>query len=127
MQGIELSRRFYEDLVRPWLATAAPGLPHAAALLGYGSELLGFDDAMSQDHNWGPRVHLFVDETVFASDAASLVAGFAEATPQTFLGYPINLANQPFAVPHRHAGRADVRHGLEIWTLPRALRFWTGL
>jgi hypothetical protein len=82
---------------------------------------------MSQDHNWGPRVHLFVDETVLASDAASLVAGFAEATPQTFLGYPINLANQPFAVPHRQAGRADVRHGLEVWTLPRALRFWTGL
>jgi hypothetical protein len=127
MQGIELSRRFYEDLVRPWLARAAPGLPHAAALLGYGSELLGFDDAMSQDHNWGPRVHLFVDEPVFAAEANALVAMFATAAPDTFLGHPIGMANQPDAVPHRQAGRADARHGLEIWTLARAMRFWSGL
>jgi hypothetical protein len=127
MQGIELSRRFYEDLVRPWLAAAAPGLPHAAALLGYGSELLGFDDAMSQDHNWGPRVHLFVDQTVFASDADGLVTAFARAAPNAFLGRPIGMANQPNTVPHRHGGRAHERHGLEVWTLARALRFWTGL
>jgi hypothetical protein len=127
MQGIELSRRFYEDLVRPWLATAAPGLPHAAALLGYGSELLGFDDAMSQDHNWGPRVHLLVDEPAFASGALTLVAAFADAVPETFRGHPIGMANRPHAVAHRQGGRADVRHGLEIWTLARALRFWAGL
>ncbi|HXQ12202.1 MAG TPA: DUF4037 domain-containing protein [Caulobacteraceae bacterium] len=127
MQGIELSRRFYQELVRPWLANAAPGLPHAAALLGYGSELLGFDDAMSQDHNWGPRVHLFVDEPVFESDADAMVAAFAEAAPDAFLGHPIGMANQPHAAAHRQAGRADVRHGLEIWTLARALRFWAGL
>ena len=59
MQCIELSRRFYDEVVAPWLAHAFPGLPHAAALIGYGSELLGFDDAMSQDHNWGPRVWLY--------------------------------------------------------------------
>jgi len=127
MQGIELSRRFYEELVRPWLASAAPGLPHAAALLGYGSELLGFDDAMSQDHNWGPRVHLFVDETAPAADVDALIAAFADAAPETFLGHPIGMANQPSAVPHRQVGRADVRHGLEIWTPARAMRFWTGL
>ena len=44
MQGIELSRRFYVDVVRPWLSAVAPELRYAAALMGYGSELLGFDD-----------------------------------------------------------------------------------
>ena len=31
MQGIELSRRFYNDIVRPWLAETAPDLRHTAA------------------------------------------------------------------------------------------------
>jgi hypothetical protein len=127
MQGIELSRRFYQELVRPWLSQESPGLRYAAALIGYGSELLGFDDAMSQDHNWGPRVHLFVDEAAFDDRAEALAAAFADAAPPTFLGHPIGMANQPGAVPHRQGGRADSRHGLEIWTVARALRFWVGL
>jgi len=60
MQGIELSRRFYTEIVAPWLGRTAPDLSYAAAPIGYGSELLGFDDAVSRDHNWGPRVHLLV-------------------------------------------------------------------
>ena len=33
-----------------------PGLPHAAALIGSGSEILGFDDEMSTNrHHYGPR------------------------------------------------------------------------
>ena len=44
MKGIELSRLFYRDLVRPWLDRTFPGLRHDAGLFGYGSELLGFDD-----------------------------------------------------------------------------------
>ncbi len=127
MQGIELSRRFYRELVRPWLANAAPGLPHAAALLGYGSELLGFDDAMSQDHNWGPRVQVFVDETAFATVADSLVAAFADAAPATFLGHPIGMANRPHPAPHSQGARGDIRHGFEVWTLDHALAFWVGL
>src|SRR5579864_4920750 len=110
MQGIELSRRFYEDLVRPWLADAAPGLRHAAALMGYGSELLGFDDAMSQDHNWGPRAQLFVAEADFARCAPALVDGFADAAPPAFRGVAIAAANQPAAVP-LVGGARDDRHG----------------
>ena len=60
VSGQELSRRFYEDQVRPALDAAFPGLPHAAALLGRGSEVLGYDDEMSQDHDWGARVLLFL-------------------------------------------------------------------
>ncbi|MBM7046722.1 MULTISPECIES: hypothetical protein [Rhizobium] len=44
MQGIELSRGFYNDIVRPWLSKTAPELCYSAALIGYGSELIGFDD-----------------------------------------------------------------------------------
>ena len=57
MQGLELSRRFYFEAVRPILDRSFPDLEHAAALIGHGSELLGFDDELSQDHQWGARVY----------------------------------------------------------------------
>ncbi|GAA3101891.1 hypothetical protein JOF29_003331 [Kribbella aluminosa] len=53
--GVELCRRFYDDVVRPVV-----GVPHSAALVGRGSEVLGYDDAMSADHNGEARVVLFV-------------------------------------------------------------------
>ena len=45
--GAELSRRLYDEVVHPVLSARFPDLPHTAALLGRGSEVLGFDDARS--------------------------------------------------------------------------------
>lgn len=53
--GIELSRDLYHELVRPILDADFLGLPYSAALLGRGSEVLGFDDEMSTDHDWKAR------------------------------------------------------------------------
>lgn len=58
--GAELSRRLYAEAVRPLLDVRLPGLPHAAALLGRGSEVLGFDDEMSTDHDWRARILLLL-------------------------------------------------------------------
>jgi hypothetical protein len=55
MNGIEIARRYYTDRVAPGLA----GVPHAAALLGPGSEVLGYDDEVSPDHDFGERVQIF--------------------------------------------------------------------
>ena len=60
--GIELSRLFYFEAVLPILQEHFPGLPHAAARLGDGSDVLGFDTPMSTDHGWGPSVSLFLRE-----------------------------------------------------------------
>jgi len=62
VNGIELARRLWADAVEPILSRRFPELDVAAALLGYGSEVLGFDDEVSQDHQWGPRLLLFVPE-----------------------------------------------------------------
>ena len=87
MTGIALSRRFYEQAVRPLLG----GRPHAAALLGAGSEVLGFDDVVSTDHDFGPRVQLF------------LTAGTA---PPSFAGLPATFERHPtvFAAADRNGG-----------------------
>ena len=62
VSGLDLSRRFFQELVRPLLADAFPDVRYAAALLGPGSEVLGFDTAMSVDHDWGPRLFVFLGE-----------------------------------------------------------------
>lgn len=91
--GLELSRRFYWEAVRPVLDRSFPGLAHTAALIGPGSETLGFDDEMSMDHGWGPRLQLFLRP----QDCAALGAGIDEALrlelPHRFLGYPTNFTD----------------------------------
>ena len=47
--GLDLSRRFFETIVQPIVASAMPGLLYAAARIGDGSEVLGFDTEMSAD------------------------------------------------------------------------------
>ena len=79
VSGIELSRRHYAEEVRPLLHSRFGAIPHSAALLGRGSEVLGFDDQMSTDHDWGPRVLLFLDEEDFAARGAALRAELDQA------------------------------------------------
>jgi hypothetical protein len=122
IQGVELSRRFHAEVVGPWLARAFPGLRYAAALIGYGSELLGFDDEMSRDHNWGPRVWLYVSEADFAASADAVVARFVADAPQTFLNIPIGFFSRPHLSIDSPGRRGDPRHGLEVRTLEADLR-----
>ncbi len=51
--GLQVSRVFYHEIVQPILATEFPGLAYAAGLVGPGSDVLGYDDSMSMDHDLG--------------------------------------------------------------------------
>jgi hypothetical protein len=121
MQGIELSRRFYADVVRPWLSSFAPDLQHSAALIGYGSELLGFDDETSRDHNWGPRVHIFLGREAFDEHARRLVSEFSAVAPTQFLGEPIGWRNRPHPAANGSDAAGAIEHGLEFHTLEGTL------
>jgi len=70
--GLGLSRRFYENLVAPIMHRRFPNLPHAAARLGIGSEVLGYDTPMSADHDYGPCVQIFLPAENFDDVAAAL-------------------------------------------------------
>ncbi|MFF1319123.1 MULTISPECIES: DUF4037 domain-containing protein [Streptomyces] len=90
--GLELSRRFYTDAVRPLLEEAAPGVPHSAARIGSGSEVLGHDTPRSADHEWGPRLQVFLHRHDVPRHAARIRHLLAEHLPKTFLGHPTNFA-----------------------------------
>ncbi|MFC8664853.1 DUF4037 domain-containing protein [Streptomyces sp. NPDC057199] len=90
--GLELCRHFYFEAVRPLLDEAVPGIAHSAARLGSGSEVLGFDTARSADHEWGPRLQLFLDPQDVTRHGASIIALLSERLPKTFRGYPTHFA-----------------------------------
>ncbi|GAA2792026.1 DUF4037 domain-containing protein [Saccharopolyspora taberi] len=108
--GAELARRFYWEAVRPVL----PDVAHAAALIGGGSEVLGFDTPRSTDHNWGPRLQLFLHPDD-ADRRAAITDLLADRLPPVFLGCPTNM--EPFGEDgalrmRRTEGRP--RHGVVV-------------
>jgi len=85
--GLELNRTYYEEAVRPILEDLTPNLAYSAALIGYGSDALGYDITVSTDHEWGPRLLLFLDETAYAARAEEISARLSAELPPTFHGY----------------------------------------
>ena len=89
--GLKLSELFYLEVVRSLLASHFPNLPHSAALIGNGSEVLGFDTAMSRDHDWGARLQLFLTEADHAQQAQAIDDMLAHNLPYEFHGFPTNF------------------------------------
>ena len=89
--GLQLSAEFYRDAVAPILAAEYSGVPYSASLIGSGSEVLGFDTAMSSDHHWGPRVMIFLREIDHARYRGAMRRTLSDQLPRTFRGYPTNF------------------------------------
>jgi hypothetical protein len=85
--GLDLARAFYADVVAPIVAD----VPHAAALIGRGSEVLGYDDARSTDHDWGPRLLLLLPDGA-PTEVAALDRTLDERLPPEFAGRPVRFA-----------------------------------
>jgi hypothetical protein len=84
VRGADVSREFYERAVAPLL----DGIPHAAGRLGSGSDVLGLDDEMSRDHDWGCRLAVLVGDDV---DQEALSDQLERELPAAFLGHPVRF------------------------------------
>jgi hypothetical protein len=90
LRGAELARAFFTDVVAPLLSQTAPAPRYAAARLGPGSDVLGLDDAMSRDHDWGCRLTLLVDAD--ASDQVARIGRMLEERlPDQFGEFPVRF------------------------------------
>ena len=114
--GLELSRRFYAEAVGPLLEEAAPGIPHSAARIGPGSEVLGYDTPRSADHEWGPRLQLFLHPSDVPHHAGRIAHALAEHLPKTFHGYPTHFAptGETRDIRVMRATDGPVHHRVEI-------------
>lgn len=89
VSGLELSAAYHREVVSPLLERRLPGLPYAAARLGSGSDVLGFDDAQSRDHDWGLRLTLLVEEEGAADEVDALLE---KELPESWRGRPTRFA-----------------------------------
>jgi hypothetical protein len=127
--GLKLSELLYREAVAPILAGAFPGLPHAAGLLGPGSEVLGYDTPQSTDHNWGPRLLLFFDEEDLGRHGSPVAATLGRELPHEIRGYSTNFALpiEEGTVRLEVATTWPVNHGVEVTSVARFLKKQLGI
>ena len=90
MKGIELSQKFYDSFGKPMLyeqfGDLLPFL--AVGLIGSGSECFGYDDDISQDHDFEPGFCIFLpSEDVVDRRAAFLLERAYAKLPKEFMGF----------------------------------------
>src|SRR4051794_30286141 len=127
--GLELSELFYLEAVKPVLEVDFPGVQYSAALIGPGSEVLGYDTPVSTDHHWGPRLLLFLREEDYGQYAARIDRALSEKLPYTFRAFPTNFGSPDeigvrLLVP---VTSGPVSHRVEIFTVRSYFRSHLGV
>lgn len=88
MKGMELSEAYYREIVRPMLQARFPEQVGrmAVGLVGEGSECYGYDDPISQDHDFGPGVMVWLNDADAAAFGRELQLRLDEL-PRSFGGF----------------------------------------
>jgi Domain of unknown function (DUF4037) len=113
--GVELARLYYVEAVGPLLREEFPHVRYTAALIGAGSEVLGFDSPRSTDHDWGPRLQVFLaDADEEKGQAEHIRQVLARRLPSAFRGWPTAF----------RASRAGAEQPPSHWVTVAGLRSW---
>ncbi len=128
MNGLELSRAFYEEYGKPMLEEQFPQLLPllAVGLFGSGSECFGYDDETSRDHDFEPAFCLFLpDEDVVDRRTAFLLERAYAKLPREFNGFRRSITAPVGGARHgvlrtreffsQKIGSADGTLSLEDW------------
>ena len=85
--GLELCRRYYEEYGRPMIAGKFQAYESriAVGLVGKGSDCFGYDDILSQDHDFGPRFVMWITRKVYDEIGEELQDAY-EKLPSQFMG-----------------------------------------
>jgi hypothetical protein len=88
MKGLELSHKYFmtygQQMIKDKFYSHRNRI--AAGMAGEGSECLGFDDAISRDHDWGPGFCLWLTDGDFDDIGRSLQQAY-EKLPGVFMGF----------------------------------------
>lgn len=88
---IDVSRDFFEQVVRPILTEEFPRetAQTAFGVFGYGSEALRLDDEYSRDHHWGLRIDALMPDDVFENRRQEMLRVVDERIPDSFQGHSL--------------------------------------
>ncbi len=91
IKGLELCEGFFLDVAKPILDKNYNNLLYTAGVIGYGADVIGFDDETSSDHMWGPRFYLFLnDKDIGLKD--EIIELFSNQFPYTYKGYSVHFS-----------------------------------
>lgn len=129
VSGLRLNGLFYEEAVRPIVDSEFAELTYSAARIGGGSEVLGYDTSRSMDHEWGPRLQLFLAEEDHERHAGRIVEVLSRELPHDFRGYSVH-----FGEPDEEGVRVSekkvsgpVNHKVEVHAIRPFFRSRTGI
>jgi hypothetical protein len=118
MKGLDLSQVFYEEAVKSLLESEFPNLVYSAGHLGSGSDVLGFDTEQSMDHDWGPKLLIFLGEKNYEKYHESLDTFLGHNLPTEIRGYPINFGyHDDGTIVMQLSDDRPLNHGIEIVTI----------
>jgi hypothetical protein len=117
--GLDLAEALYRDAIGPLLAERLPGLRLGAALIGEGSEVLGFDTPVSTDHHWGPRAQLFLGPDDLARHGAAIEELLRRELPREVEGFSTSFgpADEIGVRLRVDGGEGPVEHMVDVTTL----------
>jgi len=121
INGLDLCQAFFAEAVAPIMKDHFAEVAYSAALIGNGSEVLGYDTEMSSDHHWGPRVMLFLPPQDHAKHKTQIFDQLAQSLPRRFRGYPTGY-NPPDEADHGtrsldYSESGPINHRVDIDTL----------
>lgn len=92
MNGLTLSRKYFDTYGRKMIAELEREYPalkgqFAAGLVGQGSECLGYDDALSADHDFGPSFCLWLPKDIY-QEYGEICQKAYDLLPKEFEGFP---------------------------------------
>jgi len=122
--SLELSRMLYEEEIEPIMEKKFHNLKYAAATLGMCSEILGLDDEVSMDHEWGPRVIIFLSENDYLRYSKDMMPIFQELLPSKFRGFPMMWRKPGVDI---HNTRETILYHVSVRTVPAVLKFYGGI
>lgn len=126
--GLKLSELFYAEAAKPILESFFPQLSYSAGLLGWGSEVLGYDDIQSSDHHWGPRFLLFLSPPDYEQHKDAIRETLSRNLPHRFRGYSTSFG-EPDEIGVRLPSETEsgpVNHMIHIETIESFFRWYLG-
>src|SRR5215211_4264385 len=124
MNGLALNQLFYEEVVAPVLKSHFSDLKYSAALIGWGSDVLGYDDAQSTDHNWGLRFQLFLSMEDAEKYSMSINNALDEQLPAEFHGHP--TAFEIMVNEDQRAKARSMKHNINLETIEGFFAWYLG-
>ncbi len=119
IHGLNLCESFFLEAVKPVFDEEFPELVYDGALIGPGSEVLGFDTPVSMDHHWGPKTQLFVRAEDYERYAGAISAALSRRLPYRHRGISTNFG-PPDAIGVQLLQEIDsgpVRHLVYVYTV----------